>query len=293
MSKSTTYAVIVSFNGKLTILQTIESVLDQVKNVIVVDNHSDIETLDFFSELNYKNNITFIRLDANYGIAFALNVGIEIAKNYGAEWILTLDQDSECSANLVSELLSTAKNFGESKIGFYCPAISYYNQRNDRHKSKVIEQIRYAISSGCLFPMSTLRTLGPLAEDYFIDSVDFEYCLRIASNGYQIIRNNNAILNHNLGTRKKIQFFGGYLSLTIHAPFRRYYMFRNHISLIKKYWKYSPIFLIKKTFFLFILILQILFFEEDKYKNINQSLQGIIDGFMGRMGKNNLNSHTL
>lgn len=284
MKNQKIYAVIISFNGNSEVINTVNSIRDQVSKVVVVDNHSDASTLKILDELSRTGIIDLIKLNDNYGIAYAQNSGIDIAYKEGAEWVLTLDQDSLCEQGMVAKLLSVAERFGKDKIGFCCPLINYQENNVDRKPS--IDNINYAISSGCLFPIATLKAIGPQCVEYFIDSVDFDYCLRLTASGYRMLRVNEAVLDHRLGTVKKFTFLGLPISISIHAPFRRYYLVRNHIFLVKSYWMSSPLFLLKKTLFLFILFFQIFIFEDRKMENLKQCTWGVIDGLRRRGGKN-------
>lgn len=286
MIKIKVYAIIISYNGDYAIIDAIQSIRSQVDKVIVVDNASSATTLKILAELECMDDIHLIRLDDNYGIAHAQNVGIAVGYRDGADWVLTLDQDSVCAEDMVAKLLVAGVSLGTNRLGFCCPAIK--NQalgQTMRHKSGV-EVVQYAISSGCLFPMTTLQAVGNQRADYFIDSVDFEFCLRMSSQGYRLIRVNNAMLDHKLGIKRNVKIFGANFSLSIHAPFRRYYLFRNHIFLVRSYWRQSPIFLLKKSLFLFFLFLQIVVFEDKKKENIRQCFFGLLDGLRGRRGKN-------
>lgn len=283
------YAVIISYNGGTEAVATVASVRAQVSKVIVVDNGSAEPTLKVLEELEHTASISLIRLPENVGIARAQNIGIDMAGSEGADWILTLDQDSQCAPGMVAEMVAAAESVGHDKVGFCCPVVQYKKSADSANAEMVdgrgVDRIAYAISSGCLFPMATLQQAGPQREDYFIDSVDFEYSLRLTRNGYQLLRVRTAVLGHKLGTKKKIKILGLTLALSVHSPFRRYYVMRNHIFLAREYWRYAPLFIFKKTCFLCLLLLQIFFFEERKLDNMKNLWAGLIDGLKGRGGK--------
>lgn len=282
-------AIVISYNGGDEILRTIDSIYSQVGTIIVVDNGSNLATLKNLRLLSDKNKIEIKYLDANYGIASAQNIGVSLAEHGGADWVLMLDQDSFCDENMVKNLYDVAINHDPTTLGFCCPLINYGDRNVSISRNLRCEYINYAISSGCFYSMETLKNVGEQREDYFIDSVDFEYCLRLLRLNYKLIKVESAILNHKLGLRKKINFLKLNFYISIHSPIRRYYISRNHIFLCKEYWKYFPLFLMKKTVFLFLLFLQIIFLESNKIKNIENCCKGLFDGFVNRKGKfNNL-----
>lgn len=291
MDKRKVYAIIISYNGEAEVVGTVKSICSQVDKVVVVDNASNTATLIVLNELEMAGDIQLIKLNENLGIAYAQNVGIDFAQKEGANWVLTLDQDSSCAKNMVDKLIDVAEKYGKEKVGFCCPVINYQVPIREFNRVPGVEYIDYAISSGCLFSMSTLQSVGRQRDEYFIDSVDFEYCLRLAAKGYRLLRVNDAVLNHRLGVRRPVNFLGVIFSISVHAPFRRYYVVRNHIFLVKMYWRYAPTFLAKKTFFLLLLFLQILLLENKKMENIRQCGRGVVDGFRGRGGKNTIVAH--
>ncbi|MGN5352841.1 glycosyltransferase family 2 protein [Ralstonia sp. L16] len=286
MNAQKVYAVIISYNGGPELVKTVRSVRPQVGKVIVVDNGSVVLTKKILGELEFSGEISLISLAENQGIAHAQNIGIEQASKENAQWVLTLDQDSTCSPDMVANLLDAAEVLNKDSLGFCCPAINWMAGHHDIPHTSTIDEVQYAISSGCLFPMTTLRKMGPQREDYFIDSVDFEYCLRLMRSGYRLFRVKGAILGHKLGARREIRIFGFNFSISVHSPFRRYYVARNHIFLARDYWRDFPVFIAKKTIFLLILIAQIVLLENRKLDNLWNLWRGLMDGFGGRGGKN-------
>ena len=69
-------------------------------NVVAVDN-SDKHISSIVESIELIYNLNYISLNGNYGIAYALNVGIENSLKKGSDWILTMDQDSQFSGNLI------------------------------------------------------------------------------------------------------------------------------------------------------------------------------------------------
>jgi GT2 family glycosyltransferase len=82
-----------------------------------------------------------------------------------------------------------------------CPDKSKVDRTKERFEEKLV-----VITSGNLLKVSAFERIGGFREDLFIDSVDFDFCLRLKKSGYRIMRCNQAILYHSLGERKEIQF---------------------------------------------------------------------------------------
>jgi rhamnosyltransferase len=268
-------AIIISYKDTNALIATVIAIKDQVNQVIVIDNGSGNDFESGLQSVEQLKNIICIRLIKNLGIAYALNEGIKQAKQLDAQWVITLDQDSLAHENMVAELFRVA--ISNVKIGIVAPALNHTFQDNTNNELLV------AITSGNLINIKVYDSV--LYNDgYFIDSVDFDFCLKVKSAGWSIVQSNGAFLEHRLGISKKINFFGINFTYIFHSPLRRYYIFRNHIFLIRDHFKKHPIFLIKKTFFLFKIFTAIILFDTKKKLNVKMIFKGLIDGFKGNIG---------
>lgn len=160
----------------------------------------------------------------NIGVAAALNLGLKKAVEEKFDWLLTMDQDSVFEAGALNELKKVALSC-DNKVAWISP---FHKTQKAKTASAGIEEVRVEMTSGSLIRPG----LGSFEEKLFIDSVDHEYCLRLRKNGYKIIRVNNAVLNHQLGTLKK-NWMG--FSTIVHPASRRYYITRNMLYVMAKY----------------------------------------------------------
>ena len=98
-------AVIVIFYPQLALLQRIVArIVPQVEQVLIVNNGSPPEVLDWLSDHRHGSNFEVLDLGDNLGIAAAQNRGIGWAQGRGFEYVLLLDQDSEPAGNMVERL---------------------------------------------------------------------------------------------------------------------------------------------------------------------------------------------
>lgn len=107
-------AVIVTYNPDIALLVTnVEAVMPQVKEVLVVDNHSEnIDAIQAAFPVNTK-----IHVEKNVGIAKATNDGIKMHETNGFNWVLTLDQDSTVLPDYISQLVDDEDN----GVGMFAP----------------------------------------------------------------------------------------------------------------------------------------------------------------------------
>jgi rhamnosyltransferase len=134
-------------------------------------------------------------------------------------------------------------------------------------KNTSIEEVRFTMTSGNLLRVSAAKTAGPFEEKLFIDSVDTEYCLRLRKNGFRIIRVNTAVLQHQLGKP-------GPFGVITHSAERRYYITRNMLYVMIKYFPQLFFFGSKELIKSFLLIL---FVEDDKKGKLKSMFRGVRD----------------
>lgn len=127
-------AVIVTFNRKSLLLQTIKSLKNQsrkIDNIYIIDNESTDGTYDelvnngyvkkeeYDKSKQYKSktdNITYIRLPENSGGAGGFYEGIKVAHIEGNDWIWVMDDDVcprlDALANYEKFILSSDRELG-------------------------------------------------------------------------------------------------------------------------------------------------------------------------------------
>ena len=246
--------------------------------IIIVDNTPN-------RDLNISSgNIKYIPLYENMGIAKALNVGIKAAIEYGSEWVLTMDQDSELPSNMIMDYTEFILNHSKLNIGLLAPLINmYYGE--DKKPSDTYLQIDEAITSGSLVNVEAFNTIGGFKEELFIDGVDFEFCWNLKRHGYSLYQLNNVVMQHQLGETREYKLCGIHLFyVTNHNYIRRYYMTRNTLYIQYKYHDIMPkafMPLISKI----VTLGKIIFFENDVLRKLKARRLGMIDFKNSKFGK--------
>lgn len=197
------------------------------EKVILVDNSSTV-----IKELCNENKIEYIPLYKNTGIAHALNIGISKAKEMGFKWVMTLDQDSVVSLDCIMQLRNTIQTITDEKV-----AIVSANYEPSKHlPAKGVESVHFVITSGTVLKTEVFEEAGSFIEDMFIDAVDYEYCYRLISKGYKILRDNNAVFMHTLGNPTYVKG----IECRNYPAFRYYFITRNNLIVSKVYAKVLP-----------------------------------------------------
>lgn len=250
-------------------------------NVIIVDNTPN-RNLAIGGE-----NITYIPLMDNLGIAKALNEGFMIAKSKGAEWVLTMDQDSELRPDMIPEYIQFLRSNNE-KIGLLAPLINMY-AGEEKQVSNTYYRIDEAITSGSLISMEAFDNVGGFKEELFIDGVDFEFCWNLKKHGYSIYQLNSVVMQHQLGETKEYKLFGKHIFyVTNHNFIRRYYMTRNSLYIRYLYADIMPKPSILESLGI-VSLFKIVFFEKDvirKFKAIKLGQQDFKNNKFGKYDHN-------
>lgn len=273
-------AGIVTFQPNLNRLKdNINSLSRQFKNIYIVDNHSSN-----YSELgelvSLYADIILIGNEDNCGIAKALNQLMEAARNDGYDWLITMDQDTVLPFNLKD---SFSKYMDNSTVGIICPAVDYEGLNKTTLGDDIFEYVTACMTSASLTRIAAWEKVGGYREDYFIDFVDNEFCMKLRINGYKILRDNECVMSHQLGDTQTKKILGIIpITFSNHSPLRIYYMTRNNYSFIREYKMYLPV--LKEYIKLLYIVLSNLIWSDNKAEVLKLVIKGYRDGKNNRLG---------
>lgn len=282
MNKEDLMAGIVLLNAdKSRVISNVHLISQYVHEIVLIDNGSNHkEEADAIAKT--CSIVKVIRNEKNMGIAAALNQIINYADSKNYQWVMTLDQDSVPDENMLPHMMKTA----HSTIGMVVPRLVDQNvgktikngQPIDETEIKpreIIKNAKDVMTSGCLMNMNMVKNVGLFDEKLFIDYVDIDYNERVLRAGYMIVRDNQAILWHELGKSEIRHFLGHNILVDNHSALRRYYMTRNRLYVAKKYYGMKGY--IKEYIKVILTRFKILLFEDNKGKKLNAIKQGIRD----------------
>lgn len=270
--------VVVLYNPDESIIKNINSYINDIEKLYLVDN-SENKNHDLINKImSISDKCIYVDNNGNQGIAHALNVGARLAIENGADWLLTMDQDTSFSENDLIKIQEELLAVDSTNTAIVAP--SHY--LGDDIKPFYNEIV---MTSGNLINLHLFGKIGEFDENLFIDSVDTEYCLRIYSMRYKIKRIPSVILNHNLGDIKEYKILGVKFKPTNHNPIRRYYITRNRFYVWDKYNTLYPSFIKWEKMATVKELIKVILFEKDKLKKIQFSLNGYIDYKKNKFGK--------
>lgn len=271
-------AVVVWYNPSVSEIHNINSYVDYVDKLYIVDNSNDCN--------DYPNNkkIDYIFNGDNLGIATALNIAANKAINDGFDWLLTMDQDTTFQNDDIEKIVKFIDKNDMSSIGIVSP---WHNTK--LHIAKPKADIDYPLdvmTSGNFLNLKIYKIMGGFRDELFIDGVDIEYCLRLKKKNYKILRLNNYEIIHNLGDIKYKYFFNKELLCLNHNYVRDYYKVRNYLYIKDEYINIAPEFC-KKLVKIKALVWCIIFYEKDKLRKLRSIYYAKKDYKKGILGKYN------
>ena len=106
-TKNDIYIVVPAYNEEKTVSQIIEGIVEEGYNVILVNDGSKDNTLNFSkqSKAKYPDKIFIISHMINRGLGAALKTGMTVALNKGAKYILTFDADGQHAIEDISKVV--------------------------------------------------------------------------------------------------------------------------------------------------------------------------------------------
>jgi rhamnosyltransferase len=241
-------AVFVTYHPDSTFRQRVENILPQVGGVVIVDNRSNAQEISLLHQICDGSEVTLVQNSANRGIAAALNQGVAEARARGFTWAISFDQDSLPTPDLVEGMLRVCDRLGEevlSRVGIL--GSNYVDQNSGQTYFRGAEdgqgwsEQKTVITSGSLFSIRAYDEIGPFREEFFIDSVDHDYCLRARAKGYRVLLVLAPSLVHAMGNRRVRKLLPGMQVETLNYPaFRWYFMVRNRLTLAQEYATQEP-----------------------------------------------------
>ena len=293
-------SVTLAYNSEQFLCGQLDALLRQnrsLEEIIVVNNGSTDGTRDLLSA-KYPQ-VTVLDLPTNVGVGggYAAGLGYAARKH---DWVWLLDHDSVPADDGLETLLQglTGLEGSTESIGMLAPVpihsgtqLSYpgmlWRRGWVRPRSEWSDQPVYfvdaVISSGSLIRSEVVDKVGLPRADFFIDFVDFEYCLRLRRHGYKIAVVRGSHLDHAIGNPRTINIFGYSKAWGGHAPWREYYISRNETFTI---WSYFPDWKSKISTLRRLLrhATAIVAFGEQKRTCLKMMLLGYLDGRAGRLG---------
>ena len=225
-------AIVTAYHPDERLPAVVESALADCAEVIVSDNTPGGASL---AEKLDHPRVTVLRNGRNLGLGGALNRALEQLPPRDPEdhdsALLLLDQDSVLPPGLVRGLvvhLAADPGIGivaptpwdEAHDAYYSSTAGLHSGLSDRHT---------VITSGMLLRRSAQEATGPFREDFFVDFIDIDFCLRLRRTGARIVQDWESKLPHSMGDRREHRIGPVKVRVTHYPAWRHYWIARNSL----------------------------------------------------------------
>jgi glycosyltransferase involved in cell wall biosynthesis len=191
MNCSDICVVIPTYNNEKTLAAVIDSVLEYISAVVVVNDGSTDQTNVILS--SYKEKIKIISYAKNRGKGYALKCGFDCAEQMGYKYALTIDSDGQHFAKDIPSFVETAKNNPNALI------VGNRNLTQDNMPKKntfanKFSNFWFTLQTGTklpdtqtgyrLYPLEKMKRLRPFTSRY---EAELEILVRCAWRGVKLV----------------------------------------------------------------------------------------------------------
>lgn len=210
---------------------------------ILLDLGSSPEQLERLQDAYPRLRV--VSLAENRGYAGNNNLGIRLALDQGADWVLLLNEDTRVDPDCVAELTAVADS--DPRVGIVGPVVYHYDApsviqsaggrldarwlpshlcRDEPDRHQVAEPRRVDWVTGCAIQVRrrVLERVGLLDERFFAYWEETEFCLRSRTDGWWILN----------APRAKVWHKGGQPGRPV-DPSLVYYMARNRFLFLARH----------------------------------------------------------
>lgn len=269
--EKTILGIVILFNPDIDdAIKNISQYIEYIDKLIVWDNSPVKQTREYIRTRIAKIPKTvYMTQGKNVGISIALNASVQILKEEGYDYLLTMDQDSYWINFL--KYKETCLSINKSNIGGFSPNI------NGAFKDNEIATIDHrTITSGSLIPKHTYIVIGNYNDRFFVDGIDVEFRCRLEKNNYNFLRINAAILKQKYG-ENIIRKPWGYPAPE-YPSFRLYGILYSHIWIMRHYKLSIKVIYIIIVIYILQYTFDVVFYQSNKIEKISAICKGIWDG---------------
>lgn len=221
---SSTFIIIVTYNGERWIRQCINSCLGY--NVIVIDNNSSDQTIKIIE--NEYPKVVLLKQENNLGFGKANNLGISYALKNSCDYVFLLNQDAYLEKDVIDRMLAVHKK--NTDYGVLSPIhlngegnkldknfSNYINYNGNPYlyldalkgETKEIYEVPFVNAAAWLIPAATLKIIGGFDPLFFHYGEDNNYCQRLQYHDLKIGIVSNTYIYHdreNINKRSLLNF---------------------------------------------------------------------------------------
>lgn len=184
-NRSTNIAIgFVLYKAESTLLNRINLTIAEGYKCYVFDNSPEDQT--FNKEFGEVSNCKYITCGKNVGLGYAISNICAQSYYEGHKALLFFDQDTVFNAQTLN-FINSFFNQHIHLIKSYSSIV--FNSKNPSTYNGLdtpIKDVLLSISSGSLFFLERLKEINWHNETYFVDCVDYEFCLNSSNHGLKV-----------------------------------------------------------------------------------------------------------
>lgn len=223
--------------------------------------------------------LVFLENNENKGVAAALRQIMDAAAGAGAEWVLTLDQDSVAAPELLKryrEAVLRQKGAGGKPAGAFTCRIKDRNFSGPRTpETGDVREVENCITAGCFMNAEAYARTAGYESRLFIDFVDTDICYSLQEAGYRILQIPYEGVLHEVGHGRDVRLFGTRQIVYNQQTWRRYYIVRNELYLARKHPHVS---MTRTVLRVLRNMLLVFLYEDSRIRKLRLGLAGFHDG---------------
>ena len=268
-----------------------DAIARQAPRVVVVDDHSGPPALKMIAAAVARRGGQFLGNDAKRGHAGVLNQGAGWVFSHGFRWALIFDDDTLPRPGIASELLdihrraSAIRPIGMVGSNYYDDKQGALRYRFDEGKTDGWTPRATVILSGSLLERDAFAAIGPFREEFFVASIDHDFCLRARAKGFEVLISTRPLMTHSIGATSVHRLAGLSIATTNHTAKRRYYMARNHVTLLREHVLGEPRWVAQGCYALLRDAVAVMLFERDRTAKVRSMAVGAWHGLRGKLGR--------
>lgn len=162
-------------------LNRVQRSIESGFDVYIFDNSPEQDLVrNFFAG---KAKARYFTAGKNLGLGLGVSSVCAQAYYQGHSALLFFDQDSIYSKETLNFIESYYLEFPKLETTH---SVVAFNSKEFRKSQNCFENVDLVINSGSLFFLKNLETLNWHSEKYFVDGVDYEFCLRSKMRGFKV-----------------------------------------------------------------------------------------------------------
>jgi len=223
--KKSLYIIFVNYNSGKQLHEGVKLVLKSpsVTGLIIVDNASQDESLQYLNTIKHTKKIVLIKNNKNLGFYKALNVAIKKAFKLKADMVMPLDFDlgftfdfitklSKVDGDIVAPVLTFERNkkwfydYG-GRINWITGSVNHLiKSRTIKTPKAIISSVKRTranwydfVSGGCtIIKREVIEKVGYFDEDYFLYFGDADYVLQARKQGFKVVIDATTVVHHKI-----------------------------------------------------------------------------------------------